>query len=238
MFGIEKNGKNFENWSEQFSPNFVGNNMNSVVEAEVMYNISGPDLGPHSAWSDEDLLLEYRLTSCRELFEELIQRYEHPLFAFLNRYLGNAEDAEEVFQSAFLKVHLKCETFEEGRKFKPWLYRIATNIAIDRIRRDQKQQPMLSFEADFESEENESFGLSQVLPGNEPQPFESTLVKEQVELLHKAILELPEQLRIVLELVYFDGLSYRDTAEVLGLPFGTVKSRLGTAVKKLNSALK
>ena len=74
--------------------------------------------------TDEDLLLQYRETGDRELYAQLVYRYERELFSYLRRYLGNAEMAEDVFQTAFLQVHLKCEQFEAGRRFRPWLYTI------------------------------------------------------------------------------------------------------------------
>jgi len=211
--------------------------MYSIVETETMCDHSRQRFDSFSEWSDEDLLLEYRLTSRRELFEELVQRYERSLFTYLCRYIGNAEDAEEVFQSAFMKVHLKIEQFEEGRKFRPWLYRIATNIAIDRMRRRQNV-PKISNESDFESNEEDSFCFTQILADNEPLPFDSADTKEQMIRLHHAIAELPEQLRSVLNVVYFQGFSYRDAAEALEIPFGTVKTRLSNAFRKLSSALK
>jgi len=210
--------------------------MYSIVEAGTMCDLSSQRFDSFSEWSDEDLLLEYRLTSRRELFEELVQRYERPLFAYLCRYIGNAEDAEEVFQSAFMKVHLKIEQFEEGRAFRPWLYRIATNIAIDRLRRGQRS-PKVN-ESDFETNEENPFGFAELLAGNEPLPFDYVDTKEQIERLHHAIVELPQQLRSVLNAVYFQGLTYRETAEILDIPFGTVKTRLGNAFRKLSSALK
>ncbi len=211
--------------------------MYSVVEVGTMCDSSSRQFGPFTEWSDEDLLLEYRLTSRRELFEELVERYERPLFAYLCRYVGNAEDAEEIFQSAFMKVHLKSEQFEEGRKFRPWVYRIATNMAIDRMRRIQRR-PKLSFETDFASDEDDSLGLSQMLSAKEPLPFDHVETKEQIQRLHIAIAELPEDIRAIVNLVFFQGLSYRDTAEALGIPFGTIKIRLNRAFKKLISALK
>ena len=90
--------------------------------------------------TDEQLLLEYRLTGDRELYAQLVYRYERELFSYLRRYLGNAEMAEDVFQAAFLSVHLKCNSFEEGRRFRPWLYTIATNAAIDARRRNKRHR--------------------------------------------------------------------------------------------------
>ena len=81
--------------------------------------------------SDEELLLCYCTTGRRPLFDELVYRYERELFSYLRRYLGSAEMAEDVFQATCLLIHLKCHKFEQGRRFRPWLYAVATNAAID-----------------------------------------------------------------------------------------------------------
>ena len=88
--------------------------------------------------TDEQLLIEYRETGDRELYATLVYRYERELFSYLRRYLGNAEMAEDVFQTAFLHVHLKSHLFDEGRRFRPWLYTIATNAAIYAKRRNKR----------------------------------------------------------------------------------------------------
>ena len=81
--------------------------------------------------SDEQLLLEYRSTESASVFAELVSRYERELYNYLKRFLADAAMAEDVFQTTFLQVHLKSDLFEQGRKFRPWLYTIATNQAID-----------------------------------------------------------------------------------------------------------
>ena len=91
-----------------------------------------------SETSDEALLLRYRDTGDSEAFVELVHRYERELYSYLRRYLGDSAMAEDAFQRAFLQVHLKCEQFEEGRRFRPWLYAIATNQAIDLGRRNRR----------------------------------------------------------------------------------------------------
>src|SRR4030067_475812 len=90
--------------------------------------------------SDELLLVQDRQTGDRELFAELVHRYERELFNYLRRYLGDTGMAEDAFQATFLQVHLKCEQFEAGRRFRPWLYTIATNQAIDAQRRNKRHR--------------------------------------------------------------------------------------------------
>src|SRR6187399_1825973 len=95
--------------------------------------------------SDEELLVAYRDRGDRRAFAELVRRYERELYSYLRRYLGDAGMAEDTFQATFLQVHLKCDQFEEGRKFRPWLYTIATNQAID-ARRRAKRHRMVSLD--------------------------------------------------------------------------------------------
>ena len=86
---------------------------------------------PWSNCSDEDLLREYTQKATREAFEELVHRYERPLYSYLHGILGDANLAEDAFQAAFLEVYLHCRQFDPARRFRPWVYRIA-NRAGDR----------------------------------------------------------------------------------------------------------
>ena len=90
--------------------------------------------------TDEELIGRFRAGDDAAAFESLVHRYERELFSYLRRYLGSAEMAEDVFQATFLQVHLKRENFEEGRRFRPWLYTIATNQAIDAQRRNRRHR--------------------------------------------------------------------------------------------------
>jgi len=187
-------------------------------------------------WTDEDLLLEYRSTQLRGAFEELVRRYERELFNYLRHYLGNAENAEDAFQTTFMQVHLKCDQFEEGRTFRPWLYRIATNQAID-LRRRNRRHGAVSIDEGFGIGENSTVSFGECLTSNEPGPVQCSIRGEQAGQVREAVEQLPDILKQVLYLVYFQGMKYQDAAESLGIPFGTVKSRLHAAVKKLNGFL-
>jgi RNA polymerase sigma-70 factor (ECF subfamily) len=188
-----------------------------------------------SQWTDEELFEEYKITQQRSLFEELVKRYERELFNYLRHYLGNAENAEDAFQTTFMQVHAKCDQFQEGRKFRPWLYRIATNQAID-LRRKMKRYQVVSIDESYENNHN-SRKFADLIASNELNPLEKTIRCEQAVDVRNAIERLPEILRQVLYMVYFQGMTYRDAAETLHIPFGTVKSRLNAAVNKLNFLL-
>ena len=97
-------------------------------------------IGPWSARPDEDLLVEYAEKGTREAFEELVHRYEREMYGYLRRFLRSAELAEDAFQAAFLQVHLNCRQFDPRRKFRPWLYRIATTRAIDLMRQNRRHK--------------------------------------------------------------------------------------------------
>ncbi len=188
---------------------------------------------PLSQWSDEDLLLEYRKSQDRELFEALVRRYERELYSYLQRYLGSSELAEDAFQATFLQVHLKCDQFEEGRRLKPWLYAVATNQAIDAQRKDRRHRVM-SLDKKSGRHEERDWSLLEMMVSEQPGPQAQVGESERNEALWSALNQLSEQMRTVVHLVYFQGLKYREAAEVMRIPVGTVKSRLHAAVSKLS----
>ncbi len=192
-----------------------------------------PSFQQDIAVTDEQLLLEYRRTGNRELFSQLVYRYERELFSYLKRFLGNAEMAEDTFQTAFLQVHLKCSTFEEGRRFRPWLYTIATNQAIDAQRRDKRHKMASLDRAGSNSEDDEIGRLVDLLESGESSPHDKAVQVEKRQRVERTLSELPEQMHAVVHLVYYQGMKYREAAEVLSIPVGTVKSRLHAAIVKL-----
>jgi RNA polymerase sigma-70 factor (ECF subfamily) len=194
---------------------------------------------PLAERSDEDLLLEYRSGGERRAFEELVRRYEAELYNYLRNYLGDAQMAEDAFQAAFLQVHLKCGQFEPGRKVRPWLYTVATNQAIDAQRRNRRHR-MVSLDrccGSVGDDDEEGGPLMNLLDSQEIDPVERFESAEDGWRVRQAVDGLPESLRCVVFLVYYQGLKYREAAEVLDIPVGTVKSRLHAAISKLNQSL-
>src|SRR6187549_1834849 len=188
-----------------------------------------------SSLSDEELLMGYRELSDASLFQELVRRYERELYSYLRRYLGDAEMAEDAFQAAFLQVHLKCQQYEAGRAFRPWLYTIATNQAIDAQRRSRRHR-MVSLDRSGPKEGDDVGKLLDLLTSKEPSPTVLLSSRERSDWLHEAVEQLPATLRDVIQLVYFQELKYREAAEAIGIPVGTVKSRMHAAVAKLHEA--
>jgi RNA polymerase sigma-70 factor (ECF subfamily) len=188
-----------------------------------------------SSLTDEELLLGYCRTGDRDLFTELVRRYERELYSYLRRYLGDAEMAEDAFQAAFLQVHLKCQQFEAGRALRPWLYTIATNQAIDAQRRSRRHR-MVSLDRAGHADGEEVGKLLDLLVSQEASPTAELTAVERREWIGQAVANLPQPLRDVVNLVYFQDLKYREAAEALNIPVGTVKSRMHAAVAKLNAA--
>jgi len=188
--------------------------------------------------TDEELLRRYRDDGDRDAFAQLVQRYEGELYNYLRRYLNDPELAEDAFQNTFLQVHLKCEMFDPGRRFRPWLYTVATNQAIDARRRTKRHRLVSLDRAGSSDEGNEVGKLLDLLESNESNPMLHASAAERQAWVRQAMDDLPEHLSCVVNLVYYQGMKYRDAAEVLDIPVGTVKSRLHAAVLNLSSAWK
>src|SRR5205085_5636499 len=169
----------------------------------------------------------------RDVFGALVRRYERELFGYLRRYLGDDDLADDVFQNTFVQVYLKIQQYEPGRPARPWLYAIATNQAIDALRRKNRRADRRADAAVAPDEDGEPRPLFELLAAPGDGPPEHADRAEQRERVRAAVDRLPELLRQVIILAYFQGLKYRDVADALNIPVGTVKSRLHAAVTKL-----
>jgi len=183
---------------------------------------------------DEALLRRFRVKDDTAAYETLVHRYEQELFSYLRRYLGSAEMAEDVFQATFLQVYLKKENFEDGRRFRPWLYTIATNQAIDAQRRNRRHR-MVSIDQRAGGDDDVG-ALVEMLSGRDQTADDQMADEEAREWVRSAVDDLPESLKGTVLLVYHQGMKYREAADVLGIPVGTVKSRLHAALLKLNES--
>ena len=187
------------------------------------------DLDP----TDEQLMVRV----CRNdaaAFATLVHRYERELFAFLHRYLHRRELAEDVFQATFLQVHRHRSRFEAGRPFRPWLYAIALRQAIDAHRKDARHR-RVSLDGPTGAA-GDGGSLAATVAGRESAADVEIERQEARATIRAAVEQLPELLRKPLELVYQRGLKYRDAAGILGVPVGTVKSRIHAAVARLQGA--
>lgn len=205
----------------------------SLVEKGELQKRAPRNERPLAAWSDEELMAAYARTHRRDVFTELVRRYERELYSYLRRYLGDPQLAEDVFQATFLQVHIKCDQYEPGRPFRPWLYTIATHQAIDAQRR-LGRQPAVSLDRTIPTATADNPArLADMLVSSEEQPDELAAEQEGAESVRRALAQLTEPMRQVINLVYYQGLKYREAAEVLSVPVGTVKSRMHAAIARL-----
>jgi len=160
-------------------------------------------------------------------FAQLVKRYEKELYNFLVRFLSQPGLAEDVFQETFLQVHISAATFQTNRRLRPWLYTIAANKARDLLRSRTRRPTVQLTGLDDET------GSSQLWDNllREETTAEDIFAKEQQkQVVRQVVGRLPDHLREILILAYFNQLSYKEIAEVLDIPLGTVKSRLHAAV--------
>ena len=181
---------------------------------------------------DEELLIRF----CKgqaEAFGVLVRRYERELYGYLRRYLGDANLADDVFQNTFLQVYTKIGQYQAGRPVRPWLYTIATHQAIDALRRANRHQALSLDQSREEGPDGETHGLMDLLEARTPGPIDQVQGEELRLRVRASVDQLPDFLRQVVILAYYQGLKYREVAEILGIPVGTVKSRLHAALVKL-----
>ncbi len=193
-----------------------------------------------STRSDEQLLAAYRKGDTGA-FRALIERHQNDLLRFLFRLTGDRQAAEDVFQEAFLQVHLSADSFDPTRRFKPWLFTIAANKGRDYLRKKSRRQAMdLSAPVSGRGDFGDSSGLSYVdlMEIDVPAPDAAMDEAERDAAVQRALETLPWSLREILLLAYFQRLSYAQVAEELGIPLGTVKSRLHSAVAAFARAWK
>lgn len=182
---------------------------------------------PFDGRSDEEVFVEFR-SGDAAAYKELIERYHDDLLRFLTRLVGDRAAAEDLFQETFLQIHLSADTFDASRRFRPWLFTIAANKGRDLLRK-KKRRRTVELSAPLRGSDRGT-SMVDLLEVDIPAPDERLDADEQDRLVQLALDELGAPLREVLVLGYFQRLSYARIAEDLGIPLGTVKSRMHAAV--------
>ncbi len=179
--------------------------------------------------TDEALFLRFRETGDTEAYGELIDRYHDDLLRFLYRMLGDRQGAEDVFQEAFLQAHLSSASFDKNRTFRPWLFTIAANKARDMLRKKGRRKTA-ELSAPIGAGNGRDTSFVDLMGSDSPAPDERLSIEERDRQVQKVLNNMSPTLREVLLLAYFQRLSYAQIADELGIPLGTVKSRLHAAV--------
>jgi len=177
----------------------------------------------------------------RELLDDFIYirgegiGLDKEMFRYLRRRMGSVEDAEEVLNEVHLKAWENKDKYDVSKNLRPWLFTMARNRAIDRKRRNNSYRARVKSLEDLEEYCGEGVTI-------EPRSSETSIVdevanKEMGEKLRGCVGRLSERYRNVVLSIYFQGLKYRETAEVLDIPEGTVKSRLHWGIQKLGDMM-
>mgnify|MGYP001485813082 CR=1 FL=1 len=168
-----------------------------------------------SATTDKELVKNVK-DGNRVAFSELVKRHQKPLFQFIIRYTRNENLAEDIVQDAFIRAYTKIHTFEERAAFKSWLYRIALNLAKNKLRREKPQ-----------------YSIDNVKVGKVAEA-ESALVYETIQKrIQVEIDALPAKQKEALHLRVFEDLAFKEIAEIMDCPYDTAKANYRHALLKL-----
>jgi len=162
-------------------------------------------------------------------FREIVERYKNGLYAFLHNFLNRSDAIEDVFQETFLQLFTSRESFDRSRPLRPWLYTIAANKAKDALRKMQRNATV-SIGTMSDSDEMSFDDMLNVLSSEEERPYDDLEKGETAANVRRVISNIPDNLREILVMAYFNHFSYKQMSDALRIPIGTVKSRLHTAV--------
>lgn len=182
--------------------------------------------------SDAELLELYKQGQ-ESAFQEIVSRYKNGLYTFLKQFLNRQELVEDVFQETFMQLFNSIESFDQSRPLRPWLFTIAANKAKDALRKWQRTAAVTigsiadSQDISFDEMLN-TITSDKTFPSDELEKSETSLRVAHI------LAEMPENLREIINLAYFNKFSYKQMADILSIPIGTVKSRLHTAVGRFS----
>jgi RNA polymerase sigma-70 factor (ECF subfamily) len=187
---------------------------------------------------EEKLLIEQAQSGDRIAFEELIRRHDREILRLAFHMLGNREEAREVFQETFLKAYRSLSRFRFESSFYTWIYRIATNVGLDHLRKRQTLKEEVSYESDSEAHPDRP-ALKDTLAATTyySNPERRLYGKEVGARIQEALKTLSEKERLVFELRHYQGLRLKMIGEIMGSTEETAKNYLFRATQKLRSHL-
>jgi len=184
---------------------------------------------------DDVTLMERFRSGDRAALEELVNRHHASLVRYFYLQSRSRETAEDLAQEVWVRIVRHRESYRASARFQTYLFHIARNLWIDRYRSQRAAPPTVS--ADAETGEEDGGSLAAILPGHAPDPGEDAALREDAARVRAEVARLPEHLRDVFELGEVQGLRYVEVGGILGIPVGTVKSRMHAAVLRLRAAL-
>jgi len=187
---------------------------------------------PVAAPTDEDLVTALQAGD-RSSLGTLVARWERPLFRFAYRLLARPEDARDICQETFLRILGKADKFRKGARFSTWMYQIALNLCRDHLRRERRWGLLIAEPTESSSEPKDNLDRFQA----DDDPSEEVERRERMTAVTRALGQIPPEQREVLVLKEFEGLKFREIADILGCPESTVKSRMYYGLSGLKAVL-
>jgi RNA polymerase sigma-70 factor (ECF subfamily) len=178
--------------------------------------------------SDEQAMWRVQTNEDAQAFAHLVRRWERPVQNLCARMTGDVHRAEDLAQDIFARIFSKRAEYRPEAKFSTWLWRIALNRCYDELRREQLRRER---SVAFDSEDDIFTALD--APAAEPGPDGAAMQREDAQRVREALLKLPETYRSVVVLRHYEALKFREIAQVLNIPEGTVKSRMAEAMTQL-----
>jgi RNA polymerase sigma-70 factor (ECF subfamily) len=179
---------------------------------------------------NDEVLIEKVKKGDKYSFNLLVWKWEKQIYNLAVRMLGSVEDAADACQDIFIAAYEKAHSFKGNSKFSTWLYRIAINNCISKLRRKKIEQKIY---------DNSLLQASLATKDSAIRDDETTLIKNQLsERIMKAIQKLPDEQKAILELKIYQDLSFEEISKIIGIPVGTAKSRLHYALIKIRNELK
>ena len=177
--------------------------------------------------NDDDYYIKKILEGDSNSFGVLVERYQNMVFALAFKMLKQREESEEVSQDTFIKVYKSLSKFHGESKFSTWIYRIAYNTCLDRIKKNSR----FSNSIEIDNIPTKDIQLTDTI-------FEGIERKERSEIVQRCMNQLPEDERVILHLFYFEELSLKEIVTIVSMTEGNVKVKLFRARKKLFSIFK
>ncbi|MDB6028813.1 MAG: polymerase, sigma-24 subunit, subfamily [Verrucomicrobiales bacterium] len=185
------------------------------------------------AISDEQAMWRVKMNDDPDAFAQLVSRWQQPIRNLCARMTGDSHVAEDLTQETFLRLYARSADYEPSGKFSTYIWRVALNLCYDDLRRDKRRK-----ETSLDSDEGENLIRLPELAASEESPVVLLEANERAEQVKDALLKLPELYRTVVVLRHYEDLKFREIAEVLSVPEGTVKSRMAEAMSQLADLLK
>jgi RNA polymerase sigma-70 factor (ECF subfamily) len=184
--------------------------------------------------SDAEIMLRAKAGD-QAAFDYLVQKYRRPMVSFMYRMARNSAAAEDLAQEVFLRVYRSRESYEASAKFTTWLYRIATNLAVNHARDTRHERPEVQVSIDEPDEES---GTTLEVPDRTLNAEQSMVVRERMMAIRRRVEALPEQQKLAVIMHKYQQMDYKQIAEVLKKSESATKSLLFRAYETLREQLK